>query len=167
MQAAPVTQVSCENHGGLTASLEVLCQALTDSQHLAVCLELGLKLSNPPTWIEMLSLILRSLEAPARSGPGRDVSNCDVAEVRPQFLRNHALYASLLHHLFYDQHPHTWCMSSVLRPVLAIGPFPRQHQHATRLFGPPCMHSIALQPTTIACRCATRSRLCSSPLAWR
>eukprot|EP00892_Ulva_mutabilis_P003035 jgi/Ulvmu1/12732/UM095_0037.1 len=80
-QAVPVTQVSCEKHGGLTASLEVLCQALTDSRHLAVCLELGLKLSNPPTWIEILSLILRSLEAPARGAPSRGFNHCDVAEV--------------------------------------------------------------------------------------
>lgn len=80
MQAGPVTQVSCEKHGGLTASLEVLCQALIDSRHLSVCLELGLKLSDSPTWIEMLSLILRSLEAPA-NGPGRELTNSDISEV--------------------------------------------------------------------------------------
>lgn len=82
VQDLPATQVSCERHGGLRASLEVLCQALIDSRHLSVCLELGLKISNPPTWIEMLSLLLRSLEAPA-SGAGRDLSSTDVSEVLP------------------------------------------------------------------------------------
>lgn len=81
MQDLPVTQVSCERHGGLRASLEVLCQALIDSRHLSVCLELGLKLSSPPTWIEVLSLLLRSLEAPSNGSSSWKLSSNDVSEV--------------------------------------------------------------------------------------
>jgi hypothetical protein len=76
-----LTQESFERYGNLTASLEVVCQALIDSKQLGVHLELGLKLSWPPTWMELTTLLLRSIEmTPTDPGPNR-LSRDDISEV--------------------------------------------------------------------------------------
>lgn len=153
-----MTHVSCERHGGLRASLEVLCQALIDSRHLSVCLELGLKLSSPPTWIEILSLLLRSLEAPSNGSRGRRLSSNDVSEVRILPMP---------------------CLRGLVSDRLLVDPDQRVSTRpsastSTQCYTPPCpgggryvglAHSRAGFLASImscCCRFATRSHWCSS-----
>jgi hypothetical protein len=79
MQSMALTaQSSNACHGALCASIEVVCQALADSRHLAVHLELGAKLTADPTWMDMAMLLLRALEA----SPSLQLSVAEVGEVR-------------------------------------------------------------------------------------
>ena len=65
-------QSSGRRHGRLRGSVEVICQALLDSGHLSVHMELGVKLSGAPTWMEATMLLLRSLDASSGRMPARD-----------------------------------------------------------------------------------------------
>ena len=72
------TQSSGAFHGQLRTSIEVACQALADSRHLAVHTELGVKLTTQPTWMDTATLLLRALEA----SPLQRLSTDEVNEVR-------------------------------------------------------------------------------------
>ena len=66
--------------GGLVTSLEVVCQALVDSRNLQVHTELGCKLGSPPSWMEVVTLLLASLNRPP-SAEGQHPSESEVCDV--------------------------------------------------------------------------------------
>lgn len=75
-----VEDQNCSRSCGLVASLEVICQALVDSKNLLVHTELGCKLSSPPSWMEVVTLLLCSLNRPHLSA-AEPLSESEICEV--------------------------------------------------------------------------------------
>jgi hypothetical protein len=78
--SAGSTTAPSDQCGRLVACIEVICQAVMDSKNLHVHTELGCKLSAPPTWMEVVTLLLASLAQP-RGASDPPISESDICEV--------------------------------------------------------------------------------------